>query len=271
MVDISMYFDWHASRQMCRRGIRELKKAGLLKEKTWVDGKSEILILTKPAIAFVSGKDAKEISSFPKHSTRDSEILSVCRMMYVLQWSYEHEIIKYDIVREILIHNIFNIHLRIGELLTYWEKTSFYKQFRKYEYQKCCLDESRVERLQLHMDKDERVSAKKERSASLTIESSHRRGISIIDIEKEGTTYQLCFSVFNIHDLSAKKVIDYYLLCHDWAKSLHDDLEARLTIYCMDEVQQKSLEKNLMKTHHERPFWEHTLARKADTVRLVAN
>lgn len=59
LVDVSMYFDWYTYRQMCRRGIRELKKAELLKAKTWVDGKSEIFILTKPAIAFVSGKDAK--------------------------------------------------------------------------------------------------------------------------------------------------------------------------------------------------------------------
>jgi len=264
LVDVSMYFDWHASQQMCRRAIRELRKVGLLKAKTWLDGKSEILILTKPAIAFVTGKDAKEISSFPKHSTRDSEILSICRMMYILEWTCEHGIMKYITVDEIFKHNIYTIHLHIGELLNYWERVSFYKQFKCYEYEKHQLEVSQINRLQLHMNKGKQVFSEKEQLSAVTIESLHRRGISIIDIENEGATFTLCFSIFNIHDLTAKKVMDYYVLCHDWVKSLHLELEAKLTVCCLDEIQQKSLEKNLMKIHKGRPFWEYSLARKAD-------
>lgn len=189
--------------------------------------------------------------------------------MYVLEWSYEHEIIKYNIVSEVFKNNIYTIHLRIGELLHHWERVSFYKQFRCYKYERRQLEGSQVERLQLHMNKGKRISSEKELFSGLTIESLHRRGISIIDIEKEGITCKLCFSVFNIYDLTAKKVMDYYLLCHDWVKSLHTELEARLTIYCMDQVQKKNLEQNLLKLSHGQPYWEYALARKADTTKGI--
>jgi hypothetical protein len=188
LVEVSTWFEWYASEQMCRRGLRQLKNAGLLKKKTWVDGKSEILILTKPAIAFVSGKNVKEISSFPKHSTRDSEILSICRMMFVLQWAKKNGAYCYGAVYDYFDNRIQTLHRRIGDLMSYWLRNSFYEQFRSYEFQKNCLNESRLERLKLHMDENDRWPSQKEMFSGLTIESLHRRGISIAGVKKKKRT-----------------------------------------------------------------------------------
>ena len=267
LVDVAMYFDWYASRQMCRRYLRDLKQAGLLKAKTWVDGKSEILILKKPAIAFVSDKDSKAVSSYPKHSTRESELLSICRMMYMLQWAKNREEHRYDRVVVFFYASISTIHRRIGELQHYWLHTPFFrdKKFSNdFILQAICLQESREERLQLHIDKDERIPVEKHTHPVGTMETLHRRGISIVGKKQEGEITQLLFGVFNIHNLTARKVMEHYVLCNRWVKSLHDDLEARLIVYCMDHVQQKELEKNLLRTSHGRPFWEQALASKAD-------
>ena len=73
LVELMVSLHAYPSEQMCRRGIRELKEAQLVKAKHWLDGKSEILILCKPAIPYIMNCSSAEIASIPTYTSREPD------------------------------------------------------------------------------------------------------------------------------------------------------------------------------------------------------
>jgi len=83
LVKLLVQMRAYPSDQMCRRGIRELKQAKLLKAKTWVDGKTEVLILCKPAITNVFNEwhardTSKKVRAVKEYQGKSGEHL--CRI-----------------------------------------------------------------------------------------------------------------------------------------------------------------------------------------------
>lgn len=256
LVEIMTEASWYASPQMCRRAIRKLKHTGLLKASHWLDGKTELLMLCKPAIEWISEQPA--VASYPKHNTRDQEKLSICRMLVAKNAIKLNLKTNPSYVFSLLMGSSdCTMGLRINELPEYYEKV-LSERLPKSEY------ESQME--QLALSRQQRTAMRSGTKGTavnpsiVTVETLHRHGIYVLGFSQRQlqwetkTVIQFCY--FGIHHLTVSRMRELLEVCQKWSWGFGSSCELELVFCCTSSAKRKALDRELSKiTSSGEPYW----------------
>ena len=260
LVKLMVSLHAYPSEQMCRRGIRELKEAQLVKAKHWLDGKSEILILCKPAIAYIMDCSSDEIASIPPHTSREPDWKSVFRLWYAQSLVRRKELTSYTALTETINGSRLSLYCHLTDLWDYWKAhEAFFPPGRDYQYELNALD---------YWKRPFQRPAGK-RITDTTLHTLHQHGIFLmggIKNNRPSNPGALLFGYFNQHDLSAKKAVNLACMCQDWTRGLYKNYDIQLVIFCLSEVQAGSMKKQLLKNSRGdcRQFWQAESNRRFD-------
>lgn len=271
LVKLLVQMHAYPSDQMCRRGVRELKQAKLLKAKTWADGKTEVLILCKPAISFVTGKSSEQISSYPNHAGREPELLSIFRMLFAERFLQNRSFESFPAFQRALQKSLCTVCCRIGDLPEYWKSHFSPQKVHHFEQQSEVMTASQEMRQQKSFSKKklaERFSL--QASPPLTLEDLHRRGIFLIDRIQQDNFHLLHFGIFNVHGLSVQRILELTIQCHDWVRQcLNSQWDAQLGVFCMSQVQVQTLKNQLLKKKNGQACWKTVLKYETQSFPIV--
>ncbi len=260
LVKLMVSLHAYPSEQMCRRGIRELKEAQLLKAKHWLDGKSEILILCKPAIAYITDCSSDEIALVPPYTSRKPEWKSIFRLWYAQYLVRRKELTSYTALTEAINGSRLSLYCHLTELSDYWKAhEAFFPSGRDYQYELNSLDYWKRP-FELHTEK---------RIPDTTLHTLHQHGIFLIGrIKNSPPLYPsaLQFGYFNQHDLAAKKAVQLACMCQEWTRGLYTNYDIQLVIFSLSKVQADSLKKQLLKSSKGGycQFWQAESNRRLD-------
>jgi hypothetical protein len=267
LTDLVVYLNYYPSEQMCRRGIRDLKAARLLKVKRWQDGRSEILILCKPAISYITGRTSEQITSIPPYSAHKPEWASIFRLWYLKRQLLRYNgLPSYQIVLSSLDQAQISLFCRLSELPDYWlKRKDFYARLsqdcRNYQLQ---LDAMNYWKQPFHPVGNQRLTR------ITTLRTLHQHGLFLIGYSHDPKAeplhqHRLRFGYFFSNDsLNAKTAVELAVLCHEWAKLISDQLEVQLDVFCLNEIQAGTLKRQLLKTETGREFWRVKANRRFD-------
>lgn len=254
LVKLMVSLHAYPSEQMCRRGIRELKEAQLVKAKHWLDGKSEILILCKPAIAYIMDCSSDEIASISSYTSREPDWKSVFRLWYAQFLTQRQKISSCDIFMNTIVNGSLSLYCHLTELSDYWKRLEkCFPPGQEYERQLAAL---RYWKKPVHSS-----SESNRLSRCMTLHTLHQHGIFLMGWSKGSRPYYphiLRFGYFNQHNLTAKKAVELACLCQEWTRTLYNDCDTQLVLFCLSKVQADSMKKQLLKNSRGdyRQFWQ---------------
>jgi len=261
LVELMVSLHAYPSEQMCRRGIRELKEAQLVKAKHWLDGKSEILILCKPAIAYIMNCSSAEITSIPTYTSREPDRKSVFRLWYAQDLVGRMELVSYTALTEAINNSYLSLYFHLTDLSDYWKAhEAFFPSGRDYQYELNALD---------YWKRPFQLPVEKQPKDITTLHTLHQHGIFLIGRIKNNRPSYPCalrFGYFNQHDLAAKKAVQLACMCQEWTRGLYRNYDVQLVIFCKSETQADSLSRQLLKSSRGdyRQFWQTESNRRLD-------
>lgn len=231
-----------------------------MKAKHWLDGKSEILILCKPAIAYIMNCSSAEIASIPTYTSREPDRKSVFRLWYAQDLVQGKELASYTALTEAINSSRLSLYCHLTELSDYWKAhEAFFPSGRDYQYELNALDYWKRP-FQLPVEK---------RITDTTLRTLHQHGIFLMGQIKNNRPSYPCalrFGYFNQHDLSAKKVVQLACMCQEWTRGLYRNYDVQLVFFCKSETQADSLSRQLLKNSRGdfRQFWQAESNRRFD-------
>lgn len=252
LVELMVSLSAYKSQQMCRRGIRALRDAQLLKSKYWVDGKSQVLVICKPAVAYITNRTPEIFSlSFPSTS-RGPEWSSIFRLWYAQLLIQNKGLSSYEALRDLVANTRLTLYCHRSELPDYWDShRNYFPQGREYETQRKAM---KIRKTPFDLPADEQVLR-----TYTTLCTLHAHGLFLIGRIRGNRKYhpqKLQFGYFNWNTLSPKKAVELACLCMEWARSLDQNYDIELLVFCRNSVQSNTLTQQLSKNVHGREFWE---------------
>lgn len=225
--------------QAVNRAVRTLKASEILTRQTWVDNNSDLILFRKFAYRFFEGKTSQEAATPRRPHTMAPYLLGARKIDWLLSFIERNGITSAADLESLLSDAGCTMFLRLPDLPGYyWDNANILEWNNQDQFQQ------QVEQIYLSNIQRRTMAQGKAPSEGhvppiVTLEQLHRRGIYIVNIDKE--TGQVVLTTFAGRETKARRLMDWLIDAHFWVTSLLPGYETGLWVYALDKDHKAAL------------------------------
>lgn len=228
----------YASAQMADQAVRELKSAQMLKRQTFVDHKSDMLLLCKGTLALLMEKERRDVSALKKATTNETAMRSVVRLELVSRLvdllARSDNPQTFGSICMALHRRNCTYTLRLPDLYPFFrDKSEIFGQEepREYAYQLAQMEASHGKVLHPATPKEPGTSLNPQLLPP-SLDRLHRSGVWLEGIYPK----EVRFYIYSGSLSGPARMVDKMVLTHTWARSLLPSRVVTVILYTYDEA-----------------------------------
>lgn len=233
----------YASEQMFDRVVRKLKDNQIIKRQTFEDGRSDVLLLCKFALAFLMDQpNTQRVGALKRHTTSAAMMQSVFRFALLEKMIDSMQRAGKSLNFETVFLELERCHatymLRLPGLLPYFSMRMLVfgeEQPSEYRYQKKLMMQFQQHRYNLAHPKDAKPLELIPGIEPLSLEHLHRAGIMIQTVRLT----EIVYCIFSQRCTEQAKMVNKLIMAYRWTQRILPSHTTRVIIYTKSEQVKK--------------------------------
>lgn len=252
---LALMLGLYTSGQAANRAVRALKSAGVLTRRTWVDGKSDLILACKYVPRYFAGVSSQGAATPPRAATLAPYLIQSRKVDWLMDTIVHHRLETLDNVEHFLFRNGCTLFLGLGDLADFYLRHRPFMASSAYE--------SELRHLAAHAEQ-RRAMAPAVKSLGppvVTLETLHRKGIYIANLSH--TDRRVIFALFPRRGTQASRILDYAETAAWWTRGLLPGYEVCVMAHCLDRDHADALRETLNRPVDQWTcYWEETMRRR---------